>query len=91
MFAREVVPLIKGWSKLDAILVFRNDICKYKEWSKHRPKVRGVFTGIHSLIQCLEHIIDPDYFTMIDIIGPSNINYNRLHSSFMIISPTLII
>ncbi|CAF1402846.1 unnamed protein product [Adineta steineri] len=82
-FAKEVVPLIEDCSQINSILVFRNDTHQYKEWSKNYPKVKGVFTGIYSLIKCLEQIIDPNYFTMIDIIGPSNINSDYLNTSFM--------
>jgi hypothetical protein len=83
MFAKQVVPVIEDWPQINSILVFHNDICQYKEWSKHHLKVKGVFTGICSLIKCLEQIINPNFFTMIDIIGPSNIDSNYLNSSFM--------
>lgn len=82
-FANEIVPLIEDCSQLDSILVFRNDIHQYKQWSTNHVKIKGVFGGIHSLTKCLEKIISPDYFTMIDIIGPSNIQVDYLNTSFM--------
>lgn len=82
-FAKEIVPLIEDCSQIDSILVFRNDIYQYKQWSANHLKVKGVFTGIYSLTQCLEQIINPDYFTMIDIVGPSNIDVDYLNTSFM--------
>jgi hypothetical protein len=82
-FAKEIVPLIEDCSQIDSILVFRNDIHQYKQWSTNHLKVKGVFAGIYSLTQCLEQIIHSDYFTMIDITGPSNIHADYLNTSFM--------
>jgi hypothetical protein len=83
MFAKQLVSIVEDWPQIDAILIFHNDFFQYKEWLTNHPKAKGAFTGIHSLIECLEKIINPDYFAMIDIIGPSSIDSKRLHSSFM--------
>lgn len=82
IFAKEIIPLIEDCSQIDSILVFRNDI-HHQQWSTNHPKVKGVFAGIYSLTQCLKQIMDPDYLTMIDIIGPSNIHADCLNTSFM--------
>lgn len=83
MFARTVVPLIEDVPLLNAILVFGNYTHQQTEWVKQHPKGKGTASRIHSLIKILEQMIDPDCFPMIDIIGPSNIDPTRLHSSFM--------
>ena len=82
-FAKSIIPLVEDCSQIDSILVFRNDTYQYKQWSTNYRKVKGVFASIYSLIKCLEQIIAPDYFTMIDIIGPSSINVDCLNTPFM--------
>ncbi|UJR19099.1 hypothetical protein I4U23_022230 [Adineta vaga] len=82
IYAKNIIPLIENCSQIDFIFVFRNDIYQYKQWSTNYPKIKGVFTDIHLLIECLKEIIDPNYFTMIDIIGPSNNKFNTSYDKF---------
>ena len=59
MYAEEIVSLIEEMPQLDAILVFHNYSCQQEKWAESHPKVKDIFTGIHSLVKRLEVRIDP--------------------------------